>query len=203
MKKISILTIILFLLTSCNYINEKKYIDNKNLEDNTLSQSYKWSFSVDWVIVNFESIDNNWWEKLRKIIYSNFNQIVIEVWSSNFLDWIENYKWRKLLIHIWYDIWKWNSIELLNKLQNLELENISINIRDNYSNNNAKNIKTIHLKKEEAILFSKIKSKYKNLGLTIWEHWNWKIICNDEVLEILGIKKEQCFYIQMMDWKAK
>ena len=197
MKKITILIGILFLLISCNNINE----NNKKIEENIFNEQFQWIFSVDWVIVKIENINNKWWEKLKKIVYSNFDELVIEMWSSAFLDWIENYKWKELLIHIWYDIWKKNSIEILNKLKDLKLKSISINIRDNYINNNAKDIKTIVLKKEEAILFKKIQSQYKNLWLTIWRYWNWEIICSDEVLKILWMKKEDCFYIQMKNWK--
>jgi hypothetical protein len=31
----------------------------------------------------------------------------------------------------------------------------------------------------------------------MWKYWIWEIICNDEVVKILWVKKENCSIIQI------
>ena len=201
MKKIITLIILTFILFSCG---EEKLPNNKNIKH--IDKCSQGSFSVDWVLLDFWCLyKDSWWEKIRKLIYKNFDNIVIEMDSKNFLDWIENYKWDELLIHIWYNIWKENSVEILKKLWKLKLKMITIDIRDNYINSifETQNIKSIELTEEEAKAFSKINAKFKDLMLTLWKKWIWEIKCSDKVADILWIKKEECSIIQMKDWKTK
>jgi hypothetical protein len=35
------------------------------------------------------------------------------------------------------------------------------------------------------------------LSVTMWKYWIWEIICSDEVIWILWVKKDECSIIQI------
>ncbi len=175
MKKIIILISILLFIFSCSWnkgIEDKTNIINTNL---SVDWSNQWTISVDGSVVNFKWFDINWWKILREIIYSTFDNLVIEVGENiDFINWLNKFNWEELLIHLNEEnFW----IQFLEKLNWIEWNIMTIWVK---SNNNKLNISL-----EEAKLFNTLKFKDKKIIFLLWNNI-WIISCSSEVKEILN-----------------
>lgn len=171
-----------------------KIIWDKSFEE-TLPEKYTKVKNLSLNEDYFEKLENKYWKWNGYLDLQNW---VIELDNMIVLEDLKLFTWKSLLIHIWYSTWIDKSIEILTQLKDLNIDSIWMNIRnDNNVSTNNYEIDSIVLKKEEAILFSEFKAKNKSLILIMWQKWIWEIICSDEIVKILWVKKEECSIIQI------
>jgi len=184
MKKYILIIFFILLLLSCTENAQELIIteNNDNYFEKLEEKYWKWNGYIDLQNGVIE-LDNM--VVLEDLKLFTWNSLLVHIWYS-------------LLVHIWYSTWLENSIEILTKLKELDIDTISLNIRNDIKDiSNDIVVDSIILTKEEAILFSEFKTKNKSLTVTMWKYWIWKIICNDEIAKILWVKKEECEIIQI------
>lgn len=165
MKKLSsTLLISLLFITGCNSVKYDK-VENNN---------YQWSISVDQTVLNFESLNDEWWDNIRKIIYENFDSLRISSNNINFFNGINQFNWNELLIEIDKNIF-W--IEFLNKLQGIKWDMLSIAVL-------SKDSGILEINEEEALLIKNINFANKEIILSNLNDI-WEIQCSEEAKKIL------------------
>jgi len=161
----------LLLLLSCNNCNEKQKINNNEIN--------QWTITVDNSIITFEKFNDKWWENVRKLIYSNFDDLIIEAGNNiNFINWLNNFNWNQLLIHVNKNIF-W--VDFLKKIKWAKWKILSFGILSD-------NDTIITISDEEAKIYDKLNFENKNIILSVWKKI-WTINCDENTKKIL---KDNC-----------
>ena len=154
-KNILLISLICLLLTSCNnFVKSEKNIEKP------ISESSIW---VDNSVISFETIWEKWGENLRKLIYKTYDSLVVSFGEkNNFLDWINNFDWKELIIEVNSDnFWE----DFLNKLKWSRWILLTISIYSDDSNE-------ILITKEESSIFDELGFDNKEIillnGSKIW-----------------------------------